>query len=301
MEEIFKNYEVFYNMVLSTTIMSNTMTEQMEADSKKIIEFIGKAYGKNKKFIGKCSKAILDELVSLGLTTDQQAVYSNREFGDEYSDKDVLFDIKGDVLSKLQNMGDTDNVEVNANWFDYSHYKTYQAYVRFAKINTTSASGNLISTRQIGILKALGIGCDKDIDEAIKRFSQCVFWGDIPSMYLLAYTYLLADNKEKSVLFYDVADLAKNYLNAGYTVLPDCVKESYGEEARTYYVYISSIKQDIIYAYNKNSIDFSFIEAITADSLDHFQRMYYINNYDKKEWKNITNSAEKPTKRIGFN
>ena len=72
------------------------------------------------------------------------------------------------------------------------------------------------------------------------------------------------------------------------------------KEAQTYYVYISSIKQDVVYAYDKTAIDFSFVEAITSDSLDYFEKMEYINNYEKKEWKNVTNSSEKPPKKLGF-
>lgn len=94
--------------------------------------------------------------------------------------------------------------------------------------------------------------------------------------------------------------MSEKYLKSGYTILPDAVKNLYSKEAQTYYVYISSIKQDVVYAYDKTAIDFSFVEAITSDSLDYFEKMEYINNYEKKEWKNVTNSSEKPPKKLGF-
>ena len=96
-EKIFKNYEPFYNMVLSTTIMGNSMCEQLEADSKKIIDFIGEAYKLDKEFVETCKDVILNHLSRLGKTTDQQAVYASRHIEDEYSDTDSLYDIKGDV------------------------------------------------------------------------------------------------------------------------------------------------------------------------------------------------------------
>ncbi len=300
MKETFKNYFVFYNMVLSATIMSNTASDEFDADAKRIIDFIGKAYKMDDDFISRCSQVILEELVSLGLTTDQQAVYSSREYGDKFTGKDVLFDIKGDVLSRLQKIGESERVDINKNWFDYSHYKTYDANVRFSKIYMASATGNLISTRQVGILKALGIGCEKDIDESAKRLTQCVFWGDIPSAYLLAYVYALSGDEKKSALYYEVAELVNKYLNSGYTVLPDEAKKTYSKDACTFYVYISSIKQDVVYAYNKASIDFSFIEAITSNKIDYFTRMSFINNYDMRDWKEVTNSSVKPSKRLGF-
>ena len=188
MDTIFKNYIAFYNMVLSTTMMSNTQTPELKSDANKIIDFIGRALRLSEAFIDHSKRIILDDLSSLGLTADQQAVYRSRTFGDNYSDKDILFDIKGDVLTRLQNLSDMHNAEINPSWFDYSHYKTYQSNIRFSKIYTASASGNLLTTRQVGILLALGIGCDTDINEAIHRFTQCVFWGDIPSMFYLAYT-----------------------------------------------------------------------------------------------------------------
>ncbi len=298
--KIFENYGAFYNMVLSTTIMSNSPTKEYEKDAKKIIDFIGKAYKLNGEFIEYCTSLILNELSSLALTTDQEAVYSSRKYGDVYGEKDVLFDIKGDVLSKLQNIGEQKNPEINASWFDYSHYKTYQANVRFSKIKSASASGNIIATRQVGILKILGIGCKKDSVEAIRSFKNCAFWGNIPAMFYLAYTYDKIGDKKQSKIFYELADLCRKYLKAGYTVLPSDAKQKYSEEARTYYVYISTIKQDVVYAYNKPNIDLSFIEAITSSSLDYFARMNYINNYDRKEWKNVTNSSEKPSRELGF-
>ena len=301
-DALLKNYEPFYNMVLSTTIMSNTNTRQFKNDANKIISFIGKAYKFDEEFIMTCQNVILDELDSLSLTTDQAAVYSNRKYGEPYSDKDALFDIKGDVLSKLHNLVDTkENPEVNPSWFDYSHYKTYYPEVRFAKIRTTSVSGNLIATRQVGILEILGIGCTKDIDAGIKRLIQCVYWGDIPSMYYLAYSFQLNNNTEKSNLFYEIAELADKYLKEGITILPTDIKEKYSEESCMYFALISSIIQDIIYAEHKISIDFSFVEAVSSNDLDYYKKMYFINNYKNKEWKFETNSSEKPKNKLGFN
>ncbi len=301
MVEIFKNYEAFYNMVLSTTIMSNAPTKEFIEDSKAIIDLIGKAYKLEDSLIEQSKILILDKLMALGLSVDQQAVYTSRQYGETYTDNDVLFDIKGDVLTKLQSMCDESNPDVNPNWFDYSHYKTYRAFVRFAKINTTSASGNLIATRQVGILKILGIGCEKSIDEAIYRLNQCALWGDIPAMHLLAYAYLLKGNEEKAKVIDELVEISKIYLKMGCTVLPQEVQEKYSQEAVSYYIYISTIRQDVVYAYDKKVIDFSFIEAITSDSLDYFERMNFINNYERKEWKNVTNSAIKPQRKLGFN
>ncbi len=300
MNLFFKHYDTFYNMVLSTTIMSNAICPAYLEDSKRIIDFIGKAYRLDDKFIKSASDFILGDLTSLGLTTDQLAVYGDRQYGDEYSDLDVLFDIKGDVLNKLQYMASTAEGAVNSGWFDFSHYKTYQADVRFAKINTAGASGDVICTRQIGILRILGIGCPVNIHEGIVRLYQCVCWGDIPATYYLAYAYSLLGDEKNSKLFYEIAELFDTYLKAGYTVLPAEANARYSERARLNYVYISSIKQDVVFAYKRYKIDFSFVEAITSPGLEYSEIMYHINNYGQYGWKEITNSSAKPVAQVGF-
>ncbi len=295
-----ENYDAFYNMVLSTTIMSNAHGESFAQDATAIINFVGQAYRLSDDFIAGATDIILNKLISLGLTADQQAVYSSREYGSVYTDEDVLFDIKGDVLNTLHTLSQEKNLNINSSWFDYSHYKTYHPHVRFAKINAVGATGNLIAARQVGILKVLGIGCERNYAEAAKRLLFCTLWGDIPSMYCLAYTYSLMEDAKKSKIFYELAELAQKHLLTGCTVVPEEDKALYSEEARNYYVIVSSIKQDVINAYNKTSIDFSFVEAITSDTLDYAKRMDYIDHYDKKQWKDVTNATSRPSKKIGF-
>ena len=302
-EKIFKNYEAFYNMVLATTIMSNDHTPQMKSDGARIIDFIGNAYGLDKELVEYCTKVILEDMSVMGLTKDKQAGYSLRRCGDECTDEEILLDIKADVVAELDGIRRKEGGEVNPMWFDYTHYIVYQPNIRFEKINGTSATGNLIATRQVGILKALGIGCDVDYAASERRLSQCALWGDIPSMRLLSYVYKLDGNLQRAELFEQVAELATKYLKGGITVLPKEEKDAYSEEARTYYVYISTIRQDVVYANNKLDIDFSFLEALASEELDYYDRMKYINKYSEKEWKNVTNSSERPkaVKTLGFN
>lgn len=307
-EMIFKNYEAFYNMVLATAMMSNDHTPKMKVDGTRIIEFIGNAYGLDRDLIEHCAHTILDDMGVLSITKDKTAGYSLRRSGDDCTDEEILIDIKADVISELDNIAGRENTGrenrgINPSWFDYTHYVVYQPEIRFEKINTASATGNINTTRQVGILRALGIGCDVDFVAAERRLTQCALWGDIPSMRLLSYVYKLDGNLQRAELFEQVAELATKYLKGGITVLPKEEKDAYSEEARTYYIYISTIKQDVIYAHNKFDIDFSFIEALSSEELDYYDRMKYINKYSEKEWKNVTNSSERPkaVKTLGFN
>ena len=128
-----------------------------------------------------------------------------------------------------------------------------------------------------------------------------MFWGDIPSIYYLRRCYELQGNESLTKLFSELAELASKYLRRGLTVIPSSDKDNYSDRALKLYNLISSIKQDVVHAYERYSIDFSFVEAIQDESLDYFAKMGYINNYDKKQWKNITNSADRPARKLGFN
>lgn len=307
MNRVFNNYEPFYNMVLSTTLLSNSVSDEFSQDGKKIIEFIGKAYRLDNDFIESCYEIILDDLMRLGRTLDQKAVYADRLYGDEFDNEDSIFDIKGDVLSAIEKLGEMQKSSssvniINPGWFDYSHYKTYQANVRYKKIEIGASTGNVSLTRQAGLLNALGIGCKQDYTRAVLRLTQCAYWGDIPAMYYLSLVYKLSGNEETSKFWHNVATVSDEYLRAGITVLPNEAVKKITDEERVQYVYISSICQDVIHSFGVYDIDFAFVEVIASSSLDYYEKMKYINNYRSSNWKDVTNSSVRPKKinKLGF-
>ena len=299
-KDVFLNYEAFYDMVLSATIMSNAQTEEYRSDARKIIGFIAKSYALSPELTAGCERIILDELSRLGKITDRQVVYSARRPDGQYGDMDSLFDIKGDALATVQALGK--EAGIREGWFDYGHYKTYQANIRFEKINVASAGGNVIAVRQAGILHALGIGTEKNLNKAELRLMQCAIWGDIPSMHLVAEVYREKGETDKADLYAEVAAIAGDYLYAGCTVIPSFDKHEYSDKAREIYALISSIRQDVVRAYDKYNVDFSFVEALRSPELDYYKRMEIINNYSKNEWKEVTNASVNPAAkvRIGF-
>jgi len=121
--DIFKNYEAFYNMVLSSTIMGNAPQPDLDRDQYEIINFIGKAYKLSAPLIKKCLQVIKSQLAEIALNSDRLAVYSERRYDEMLSETDVIADIKCDVLSKLENIYNNPDAGVNPGWFDYSHYK----------------------------------------------------------------------------------------------------------------------------------------------------------------------------------
>jgi hypothetical protein len=213
---------------------------------------------------------------------------------------DVLNDIKCSVISFLERLSKSNSPSINPDWFDYNHYFSYNARVRYEEIKVAASGGNPVINRQMGLLLALGIGTEKNLTESANRLKRCALWGDLPSIKLLATVYRLQGDAEKASVTKEVATLAENYLHAGYTVIPQESAKKYSEQAISYYSLISSILQDVVYALNKHNIDFSFVEAISSDELDYYKRMYFVNNYQRAEWRDVTNSAHNPAKKIGI-
>ena len=131
---------------------------------------------------------------------------------------------------------------------------------------------------------------------------QCAIWGDIPSMRLVAEVYREKGETDKADLYAEVAAIAGDYLYAGCTVIPSFDKHEYSDKSREIYALISSIRQDVVRAYDKYNVDFSFVEALRSPELDYYKRMEIINNYSKNEWKEVTNASVNPAAkvRIGF-
>lgn len=298
MKEIFENYEAFYNCVASTAMMSNMVAPEFARDCNKIVGFITQAYGLPEALAARWENYILGALAEIGKVSDYKALYKSRDINGGLEGIGILCEIKAEVLELLHRIGE----RFSLNAFDYSHYKAYQPHIRYYKLNEASACGVVMATRQIGILNALGIGCEKNYEQAAIRLTQCAYWGDIPSLYFLSYVCRLKGNALKAQLAADVAALASEYLHMGFTVVPEEAKSRYNEEVLREYAYISSIKQDIINAYKKSEIDFSFVEVMMMQSLDYYTKMQYINNYEKKDWKNVTNSSFKEFGiKLGFN
>lgn len=298
-KEFFKDYyNAIYTMLISTSMLSNTHTLRLLQDCERVVTYIAKAYNMSDDEISYCIKSIKDTC-TVSLIADQKAVFSVRGSSEELSDDDILLDLKGEVLLLYNKLARGDVPYVNPIWFDYNRYIPYNPEIRYYEINIASATGDIMTTREAGLMKALGLGCEKDFAEAERRFMQCLYWGDCASAHLLTQLYKLVGNAEKAKLFGELSELCDKFLNGGITVVPAEVKSKYSPEACTEFAYIASIKLDIVYPYKRNEIDFSFLEAFLSDGLDFYQKMRFINDYEKKEWREVTNSSSRPV-RLGF-
>lgn len=299
--EIFDNFQVFYSTLYSCATLSNDFSNAYEKDAEKIVNFVCKTYGLSNETITQFCNTIFDTLKPVATLSDATAVKKNEGEIDN-SEEFTLLCIKAEIIEDLSfisekmYLGPYQDIDC----LNYQYLKPYQANMRFSKINRVASCGLVIAARQAAIMQILGIGCKQDLELARMRLISCTYWGDIFSAYLLARLYEITGETEKHDLYLNLAKLCDKYLYTGCTVLPgDAIKE-YGTEACNEYALISSILQDVIYANKLFNIDFSFIEAITSEKLDYFKKMEYINQYDRKEWKELTNPSFSTEKKIGF-
>lgn len=294
---ILKNYEAFYDMVLMTTMLSNDMNEALEKDSKKIIDFIGEAYCLSNESIKECEDIIINELSILATMVDVETYIKSPDF--EILDKNLadLYGIKCDVLSAMSSIG---HGNAGGRWFDYGHIKTYSPEVRFSQMKKTAITRSLAANKLTAIMQYLGIGTEVDLESAIIRLKQCSIWGDMVSINLLKCIFKKTNDKEYCT--YEELSKLDKYLYEGRTILPENVAKDISDEAKQLYVIISSIRQDIVYANNIQPIDYSFVEVMLLPSVDYYKKLYFINQYgiNNQEWKEITNSSNNPRQRFGF-
>ena len=287
MARLFDNYEVFYNMMLASSVMTNTYSPDAVTDCTKVIGFIGDAYGVSAAYKKAAAEVILYDLAIVSTVQDFTAFDAAKDFDTCYTDFDRYAEVKNEIVAMLENMRRHTYLEAPG-WVDYTHYCVYQPQMRYRRLREHSITGDLISTRMEGILLALGIGCKKDLAAAERKLLQCALWGDIPAAKFLAHTAKLADDGRAGYLS-EYSDLLTTYLAGGITVLPDEVKNSYTSEACLLYVYTSSIKYDVVYSLGNPKIDFSFLEVIMSD-IPFEEKMTYIDEYERKVWKKRTNS-----------
>lgn len=297
-KELFDNYEAFYNMVLVCAGLTNSLGDEADDDCKKVIAFIGEAYGLDKDFVADCEDKIINQLSAIGTEGDIAAFYSLCETGTVSKEEEEILNVKADAIRALQACLASHPYGVHEDWFSYNRRKTYFPAVRYAEIACAASAGIVICNKIAGVMAYLGIGTEKRVEGAIQRLRQCAFWGDLASVHLLAKIY--AEKGDANAKVYEDLKKLLPYLEEGYTVLPEAETKGIEEKAKQIFAIIASIRHDIILEYNRAAIDYSFVEVMTMEETDYFVKLDCINQYQKGEWKDISNPAKNPKRKIGF-
>lgn len=295
-----RQYDAFYGAVLSCTLLSNDGSDAWRRDSASILSLLCRAYGYGAQVEAEWRQLILTDMLRLSLLGEREAAYSRRAMTRRYDEHDLVLDIKGDALIEISSKF-ADGRHLSPTWFDYSHIHVYHPVIRYAQIGQAASVGWLLAARQLGMMLALGIGCEVDLEAAKRKFLQCVYWCDLPGAYLLSYLYRQEGDTENARVYADLAELLACYLHDGITVIPEADVVRFHPRALVLYAQVSSIYRDVCCAYNHEDIDYSFVEVMMAPDLDDNAKMEYINNYDRKEWKNVSNPITYRNGIIGFN
>ena len=293
------SYLAMNDILLSSTMLSNNFNEQLEKDTLLIIDFVSKVFNLKEKDVLKYQDLVLNDLTILSTDNDvEYYVYDNA--AKDYPKISEPLYLKAKTIIKLSDIY-SEFQKTGKEWFafDYRNLRDYYPGMRFEEIENASTCGNIDINKVTAILLALGIGCKKNVGAAINRFKQCAYWGDVSSLFYLAYLYQEKKDEKQASLYQNLASLSDAFLE-GRTMLSKEEAKKYDEETRQNYVIISSIKQDIVLAESKKNIDYSFVEVILLDSIDYYTKMGFINKYNQKEWKEITNSSFDPKKKLGF-
>ncbi len=291
MKELINYYESFNQMVLATTLLGNNVDDNWKSDSLKIINFIGRAYSLDENTINKLQDIIINDITKLSLVDDANYNFNLADLNNNY-----FYDVKAKTILFLQYFYNPKETF----WLNYNSKNTYYPEIHFYNMHAASGLGHLNACRQVGILYALGIGVKQDYDEAILRFKQCAYWGDITSIYLLACIYKLMDDQKNYEIYKDLIILAVKYLNAGITVIKD---EDVSKEAKEIYSLISSIFQDVVKLHPEKYliINYSFIEVMLLDSVTINEKHTYINRYVHASWREASNHPRDfQARNLGF-
>ena len=293
------NYLAVFDILLTVTMLSNDFNDELEKDTEKVIDFVGKAFKLDDKTIEECRKVVPDDLTVLSTTLDVEAFLSNKGYL-EYPKIGNLLYLKLEAILKLNNIYNIyDNEQFNQQYFDYEYLRPYFANIRYRELESSSIKGNVQVNRTVALMLALGIGTKQNVKSAIYRLKQCAYWGDISSLYYLSYLYEGQKDKKNAKMYADLAELGQLFLE-GRTVIPQETKDKYDEETIKNYELISSIKQDIVLSYNQPAINYSFVEVMLMDKIDYYTKMHLVNNYNSQEWREFTNSSNDPNKKLGF-
>lgn len=296
--QILSSFAAFQEMLLVTSALGNTLGEESDEDQKKIIRFIGKAYGYKKDLIDCCEKLILEDLSAIGTESDIGGYYSM--FNADKVDPAMVpfYQAKVNALNTLMKItNEKHRYGVNKEWFVYDRRKPYFAPMRFKEIITAARCGIVICNRIAGILEYLGIGVDANPEGGITRLLQCSYWGDEKSFPLLAFIYKEQGKEEEAALYQKMVDLTPRLLRGG-TILTK--EEEEKEDVRNLFALIASIFHDIVLAFERFDIDYSFTEIMMMDDLDYYAKMKHVNSYRQGEWRDISNPTNNPKKRFGF-
>lgn len=288
-KQVEKYYQAFDLMVLSTTLLNSANVDDYEEDSKKIIDFIAQAYSIELSTLEEFRGLILGDMQKIGLISDYLALSSLDLISDYDYENLIFYEIKAKAIERANssNRKCTSSFDKRSYYDNHSKMKydsfhhPYNSKIRLYQIEKQAELGDLDSTRQLGIMYYLGIGCESDLDSATLYLSRAMLWGDIPSALLLSKIYSGCD-ETKSKRFLDLYNTELEYLPKG---LIDVQKDSIENGAYNLFILISYIKQFIVVQEHCTDINIPFVNVMMKASIPNSIKLSLILKYKENSWR----------------
>lgn len=287
------NIKALEMMIISTTLLGNDSSIEWEEDAVKVLKFIGKAFNLEKKELKELSEKII--LAATTISNSEDATITLIEGVSDQGLGEVEY-LKGKILLYLQSLFDRDQLH----FMDYRYPNPYFPNLLFYNTSKTAKEGYILSVRELGLFYYLGIGVAPDANRAKKLLWNCVYWADEFSLYILKAIALEEKNEAEHQKLEQLISLLELGLYDGTTEIND--EADYSVTVQETYKLISSIFHDIILNDDRNRhiINSSFIEVMKLSRLTYEQKMAYINEYNRGEWKNESNKITSSETNIGF-
>lgn len=266
---IYDNMDAFHAMCLSTTMLASYNSRQFEEDAHKLIDFIGQAYRLPEEMVSEFTGCILGDMMNIGLVTDYTAVSSREFMTDRDRENIVLYELKGRILEEVAQAhapfptaADMNQINLIRNQmkYDFFHHP-YHPQLRLWQLERLMVGGNVDVVRQVALMKALGIGCQKDSEKSRMLLSECVLWGDEAAVVLLE------------------------------RLTGEAVASELTELGKLVGTYIIAPKKDPF-------INLRLAEMLLSDKLPYHGKAELIINYHEKIWKSALTGGKEKT--IGF-
>ena len=297
-------FKVKEELVFSTLLLSNSQDDDYIVDAKKIISFICDAFELSENDKEKYIDMILDKALCLCTYKDARVFYQNKEVvGDLTNDELVIFQIKASCLRFLHQ-------EYGA-LINYDEVQHYNRDYFYGQVDNLANVGRVKVVELLAILKTLGIGCERDYDEAIDLFKELSYWLPLVCVPYLKQVYKMKNDKKNYKLYAELETILNKYNPHRKSILSKEDEKVFSKEAKELFKLISSFQIDVIngmagkesgktYNILGTVMDYSFAEAIIRDDIDFNTKIGFINNYGKREWQEYTNGIDDKNKRIGF-
>lgn len=299
-----KKYKIEEELVYSTLLLSNSQDDEYIVDAKKIVSFICDSFELEDSDKEKYYGYILDRALCMCTYEDAMVYFQNKDIVGALSNEELnIFQIKATILKQMH--------DCHKNDINYDEVQHYIREYFYSRIDNIANKGRSRVVELLAILKILGIGCEKNLDEAIDLFKGLIYWLPFTCVPYLKQAYKLKKDKENYAIYVELEKIMENNNPYRKSILPAEDEKIFSEKAKDLYRLISSFQIDVINEIARarkettfdvlgDVIDYSFAEAITSEKINYKKKMELINNYDKRGWLDLTNNPNKYEMRIGF-